>query len=267
MLVKREGLTVTTHPVRAPSRTSSMASHPVPGPRPPRHLARPSGDVRPAQASTRAVVLVLHGGRADSLEPSRRWHLSAVRMAPFARDLHRELGPQGIEVRTVRYRYRGWNGSQASPVQDARDALDAVRRDHPGVPVVLLGHSMGGRAALRVADDPSVRGVTALAPWLPDGEPVLVEDLVVHLAHGRTDRWTDPAATVRWAERARPVTADLSLTLLDGTGHFMLRRPGSWSRLARAGVLAGLVHALDDGRPPTGAAAAADPSGRRGAPN
>ncbi len=250
-----------------------MASHPVPR-RQPRYLAGPrstqcarsSGDGRRARGGTRAVVLVLHGGKADSLEPSRPWHLSAVRMAPFARELRRELGPQGIEVRTVRYRYRGWNGTQASPVQDARDALDAVRRDHPGVPVVLLGHSMGGRTALRVADDPSVRGVTALAPWLPDGEPVRVEDLVVHLAHGRTDRWTDPAATVRWAERARAVAADLSLTLLDGTGHFMLRRSRSWSTLARAGVLAGLVHALDGALPPTGPAAAADPSERRGAP-
>ena len=37
------------------------------------------------------------------------------------------------------------------------------------MPVVLLGHSMGGRTAVAVADDPSVVGVVALAPWLPAG--------------------------------------------------------------------------------------------------
>ncbi len=154
----------------------------------------------------------------------------------------------------MRYRYRGWNGSAASPVADARAALDAVRRTHGQVPVVLLGHSMGARTAVRVAADPLVRGVTALAPWLPDGEPVDVHDVVVRLVHGRTDRWTDPAATARWAQRARPVAADLSLTLLEGTGHFMLRRPGLWSTLAREGVIAGLVHALDGARPVVGPA-------------
>lgn len=226
----------------------------------------PTSRVLAATGPTRAVVLVLPGGKADSLQASRPWHLSAVRMQPFARVLHDELGAQGVEVRTVRYRYRGWNGAQVSPVHDARQALDRVREDHAGVPVVLLGHSMGGRTALRVADDTSVHGVTALAPWLPDGEPVRVRDVVVHLAHGRTDRWTDPGATVRWAEQARPVAADLSLTLLDGTGHFMLRRAAVWSGLARTGVLSGLVHALGGAGPPTGPAGADDPSERRGAP-
>ncbi len=216
--------------------------------------AAPRPAVRPAAGRTRAVLLVLHGGRADGFQPSRCWHLSALRLRPFARSLHLELGQQGVAVWSVRYRYRGWNGSAASPVADARAALDAVRRAHGEVPVVLLGHSMGARTALRVADDPLVRGVTALAPWLPDGEPVRVHDVVVRLVHGRSDRWTDPGATVRWAVRARPVAADLSLTLPEQAGHFMLRRPGLWSSLAREGVIAGLVHALDGTGPATGPA-------------
>ena len=47
------------------------------------------------------------------------------------------------------------------------------------MPVVVLGHSMGGRTACRVADHDLVRGVVALAPWLPPGESVadlLAED-------------------------------------------------------------------------------------------
>lgn len=39
-------------------------------------------------------------------------------------------------------------------------------------PVVMLGHSLGGRAAVRSAGAAGVRGVVALAPWLPEDEPV-----------------------------------------------------------------------------------------------
>lgn len=224
--------------------------------------APPPPQVRPADGPPRAVVLVLPGGRADSREHTRPWHLSAVRMLPFARALHRELRPQGVAVWGVRYRVRGWNGTEASPVADARHVLEQVRARHGEVPVVLLGHSMGARTALRVCDDPLVRGVTGLAPWLPDGEPVRVDDVVVHLVHGDTDRWTDLDATARWAERARPLAAGLSFTVVHGGGHFMLRRPRTWHDLARAGVVAGLAHALGDDIARTGRPAPTHP-GRR----
>ena len=41
-----------------------------------------------------------------------------------------------------------------------------IRDEHPGVPVYLLGHSMGGLTAICAADDPQVDAVVALAPWL-----------------------------------------------------------------------------------------------------
>ncbi len=206
---------------------------------------------RASGACTRAVVMVLHGGRADSCEPSRPWHLSAVRMVPFARALHSELGDQGVAVWSVRYRYRGWNGAAASPVDDARNALERVRAAHGDVPVVLLGHSMGARTALRVCDDPSVVGVVALAPWLPPGEPVRVRGRLVHLAHGTADRWTDPAGTHAWAERARSEASELVVTDVPQGGHFMLSDIVTWNRLARDGVVAGLRAALGalDGAP------------------
>src|SRR3954453_4781451 len=155
---------------------------------PPGVVEAPAVIAYPAAGATAAVVLVLPGGRADSFEPTSTRHLSAVRMRPFARSLSRRGRRRGLVVWLVRYRYRGWNGEEMSPVPDARWALQEVRRRHGDVPVVLVGHSMGGRTAMRVADDPSVRAVVALAPWLPDGEPV--EHLAgrsVLIVHGTLD--------------------------------------------------------------------------------
>ena len=83
--------------------------------------------VRAVSGQTRAVALVLPGGRVRSHARSRPWHLSAVRMIPFARSLHLAGADHGLTVWTVRYRYRGWNGAEASPVEDVRWALDEVR--------------------------------------------------------------------------------------------------------------------------------------------
>ncbi|HMC68182.1 MAG TPA: alpha/beta hydrolase, partial [Mycobacteriales bacterium] len=75
-------------------------------------------DTRAAAGATRAVALVLPGGRADSFEPTAARHLSGVRMRPFAASLQRNGARHGLEVWSVRYRVRGWNGEQASPVAD-----------------------------------------------------------------------------------------------------------------------------------------------------
>src|SRR5882757_4245058 len=103
--------------------------------------AVPSLHVHAAAGVTEAVVLVLYGGRADSRAPSRPWHLSAARMAPFARALHRWGARRGVTVVTLRYRMRGWNGDEASPVPDARWALARIRELYPAAPVALVGHS------------------------------------------------------------------------------------------------------------------------------
>ena len=77
----------------------------------------PGVHVRPARGETTAVVLVLHGGKEASLEPSDPMHLSSRRMRPFARAISRQGARHGIAVWSVRYRYRGWNGAQMSPVR------------------------------------------------------------------------------------------------------------------------------------------------------
>ncbi|WP_420712490.1 alpha/beta hydrolase, partial [Streptomyces sp. SPB78] len=83
-------------------------------------------------------------------------------------------------------------------------ALDALAARDGDRPVVLLGHSMGGRAALRAAGHPTVRGIVALAPWCPEGEPVAQlagRELVI--LHGDQDRVTSPDASWRLLARAR----------------------------------------------------------------
>lgn len=198
----------------------------------------PSIHVRPAPGRTSSVVLVLPGGRATSSAPARRRQLSAVRMIPFAAALHRH----DTAVWTVGYRYRGWNGHRADPVADARWALAEVHGRHGEVPVALVGHSMGGRAALRVADDPAVVAVVALAPWLPLDEPVRwVRDRRVLLVHGTADRRTDPAGSRRFAALATPFASEVRLVEVPGAGHPMLRRAALWHRLTRDFVEASLT--------------------------
>lgn len=206
---------------------------------------------RPAREATRAVVLVLYGGRAESTAPSRPWHLSALRMASFARAVRRWGARRSVTVVTLRYRMRGWNGPDESPVADARWALAEIRARRPDAPVLLLGHSMGGRTAFRVADDPAVAGIVGLAPWLPRDEPrtdLAGKDVLV--VHGTADRWTDPVASREYVTAARTAGARATWVPIDGVGHFMLRRRRRWRRL----VIDFVADHLGDppGEPPDG---------------
>lgn len=190
--------------------------------------------VRPARCHTSGVVLLLPGGRATSHRSTSPRQLTALRMRPFGWAL-RPLRQRGTAVWTLRYRMRGWNAAEASPLPDARWALEEIRRRHGPVPVVLVGHSMGGRLALRCADDPSVRAVVALAPWLPKGEPVSdVGRRRVLLAHGRLDRVTDPRASGDYADRARRDGHENVRCVELSDGHAMLRHPHVWHRLVVA---------------------------------
>ncbi|RKS68023.1 alpha/beta hydrolase family protein [Motilibacter peucedani] len=180
-----------------------------------------------------AVALVLHGGRERSTEVSRRRHLASLRMVPFAHALRRA----GLETCSVRYRVRGWN-ADASPVADALAALERVREAYASVPVVLVGHSMGGRVALRLAGEPDVAGVVALAPWVPPGEPVRFSPGGrLRVLHGDRDTWTDPAGSRAYVQRAVDAGVDATWEAVPGDGHAMLRRAPLWHRLAVARAL------------------------------
>ncbi|MFG2404875.1 alpha/beta hydrolase [Streptomyces brevispora] len=189
-----------------------------------------------------AAVLLLHGGRETGIGAPLPglFNLPAVRMRPFARAVGRAL-PGDVLVRAVRYGHRGWNGSRADPLHDAVRALDELRRVVGEIPVVLVGHSMGGRAALYAAGHPLVRGVVGLAPWCPDGDPV--EQLAgrdVVLVHGTRDRVTSPVASRTLTARARRAGARTCLVTVHGGDHVMLRRAPAWHGLT-AGLVTGML--------------------------
>lgn len=199
---------------------------------------KPVVSVRRANGPARAVALVLHGGAEHGTTRVGPLRPAYLRMVPLAQALHRAGRDAGLEVRLVRNRRYGWNGPAEDPLDDARWALDRIRAERPGLPVVLIGHSMGGRVVLRVADDPAVVGVCALAPWTPQGEPVdAVTGRSVVLLHGTRDRITSPRDSHAFADRARDLAKRLARFEITGEGHAMIKRPAVWTRLVCAFTL------------------------------
>jgi dienelactone hydrolase len=214
------------------------------------------------------IVVVAHGGSSVSRMPTSPFQVSVLRMIPVAHAIRAATRGSGIEVRRARFRLRGWNGAQASPVGDLRELLDQISDGAGPVPVVLVGHSMGARAALRAAGHPLVSAVAGLAPWLPPGEPVgQLAGRRVLLVHASTDRICSPADTWAYAERARDTGQVAAIEVRRGD-HGMLRRASLWHDIAAE--FARLSLALPASRgggaaPPAGhAGPAATPAGPDG---
>jgi pimeloyl-ACP methyl ester carboxylesterase len=203
---------------------------------------RPFFAVREPAGDLRAIALVLHGGRSQGTTAVRAHQLAVVRMTPFTAALRRAGRRHGLAVAHMRYVVRGWNGAERAPVGDVRWVLDQLAERHPGRPVALIGHSMGGRAAVYAAAHPSVRTVVGLAPWLEAGDPYRgVEGRAVLVAHGDHDRITAPAASAAWTRQAATVTQPVGYVRVRDDGHAMLRRATLWHGLATEFVVATLL--------------------------
>jgi pimeloyl-ACP methyl ester carboxylesterase len=192
----------------------------------------PNGEVR-------AVALVLHGGRSLGTAQVRPRQLAVLRMQPFISSLRRPGASHGLVVARLRYTVRGWNGSAESPVADVRWALDQLAERFPAAPVALVGHSMGGRAALYAADHPSVQAIAGMAPWIEPGDPYLqLKGRRLLIAHGDRDRITSARGSAMYAENARRVATSVSYISVHGDRHAMLGRARLWHDLATGWVLA-----------------------------
>lgn len=203
--------------------------------------SEPALEITSPHGQARAVALVLHGGRAASTAPVRRGQLAVVRMAPFAASLRRAGHERGLAVARLRYLVRGWNGAARSPVPDVEWALDRLAERFPGAPIALVGHSMGGRAAVYAAAHPAVSTVVGLAPWIEPGDPYAqVAGRHVLVVHGELDRTTSPAASAAWTAQARTVAASASYVSIRRERHAMLRRAALWHAVATTYVLAAL---------------------------
>ncbi len=196
-------------------------------------MSEPTLRVDAGSGAVRGIALVLHGGQSKSNRSVPPWSLAYLRMRPFAWALRRMGDGDGLAVASLRHRVRGWNGELRSPVADARWALEQLAQRFGDVSVALIGHSMGGRTALAVADSPSVSTVIALAPWIEPGDqvaPVAGRNLLI--LHGAHDRITSSTASVRFAEAARDVARRATYVSVEGDGHAMLRRSRLWHQVA-----------------------------------
>jgi predicted esterase len=202
-------------------------------------VTEPRVDVRTAAGDTRAVALFCHGGTVANLEPPRERALSLVRMRAIEQFVAAAAGDRGLTTCMLRYRVAGWNGEAADAYADVRWALDRISAEHGDVPVVLVGHSMGGRAVLRAGDAEAVRAVCALAPWTPPGEPVAhLRGRTVAILHGRGDRWVPAALSADFAARAQAAGVRVARFTVAG-GHSMIRRAQLWHTFVRDVTLAG----------------------------
>jgi pimeloyl-ACP methyl ester carboxylesterase len=203
--------------------------------------------------AAKAAVLVLHGGRANSSAATSNRQLAVARMLPIANHLVQAGAGAGLAVYRLRFGHRGWNRTGVAAIEDTSWAIEQLRQRHGEIPIVLVGHSMGGRAAMRVAGNDAVTGVVGLAPWLVPGEPhEQFEARRLLVVHGTVDRTTSWRGSRSFVREVRPIAIESGWIGLHGSGHGLLRR----SRLVNELTADFVLHAAF-GVAPTGAVAQA----------
>ena len=146
----------------------------------------------------------------------------------------------GLRFGEVRYRVKSWRRLDLC-VEDAQAAIANLEPRR----TLLLGFSMGGAVSVRVAAQPSVAGLLALAPWLPEElDLAALDGKRLAIIHGSLDSPLPgiPGVTARSSRRAyeRAVARgiDASYTVIQGGLHgAAVRAP--WGRpiaLPRAGA-------------------------------
>lgn len=173
-------------------------------------------------ARPRGIVLVLHGGdtRRDLTVNPRQ--SSVLRMVPVAYAIRR-AARRRLAVFRVLNAERGW-GQELARVRDVGQALERAReRVGTELPVSLVGHSLGGRAALMAAGLPMVSSAVALAPWVGEDDQVAgIEGRRLLFIHGTADRVASIDRARRLADSLAART-EVSFVEVQGGTHAMIR--------------------------------------------
>jgi alpha-beta hydrolase superfamily lysophospholipase len=199
-----------------------------------------------------SAVLVFHGGAADSTMRVAPLSPAVLRLIPVARAVAAQV-PDAAVYR-LRFSVRGWNGDGADVLADAHWAIDQIAARHPGLPIVVVGHSLGGRVAMHVAGSCSsvdiegersrVIGAVGLTPWVDPSDPVdLLAGVPLAVIQGTRDRIVPEQSTRPWLARAARAGARIDSTIIQGGGHAMLRHYRRWHRLTAEGVRSVLAQA------------------------
>jgi alpha-beta hydrolase superfamily lysophospholipase len=161
-------------------------------------------------------------------------------MIPIARRIARQ-GRGRLAVLRLLNSHRGWDASR-TPVEDVRWALRQIEvRFGAELPVSLVGHSLGGRAALSCIGEERVRSAVALAPWLERSEPLpRTSGAQVLIIHGDRDRIASPRRSAEFAQRLGRITP-VRYVVVQGGRHAMLRHHNSFSRPAAEFAVATLT--------------------------
>jgi pimeloyl-ACP methyl ester carboxylesterase len=167
------------------------------------------------------AVLVLHGGatRGEQVMVSPT-QLSVLRMIPTARAVARAGGDR-LAVFRLLNSYRGWDSTH-TPVSDVGWALGRLRKRYGHLSVGLVGHSLGGRAALLAGALEDVDSVVALNPWVYPTDDADLSGRRVLVVHGDEDRVAAPERARTVARRLARRTTVGFITIPGGT-HAMLR--------------------------------------------
>lgn len=189
--------------------------------------------------SPTAAVLVLHGGASRGerrmVSPTQ---LSVLRMVPVARRLAR-AGDDRLAVYRLLNSARGWD-SETTPVHDVAWALEQVRTDLGDLPVGLVGHSLGGRAALLAGARDGIESVVALNPWLYPTDGADLRGRRVLFVHGTDDR-VAPLARAETVARRLARETDVGFVAVHGARHAMLRQGKVFEQAAAEWVRASLL--------------------------
>lgn len=178
----------------------------------------------------RGLVLVLHGGASREGSPMvSPAQLSVLRMVPIAARIA-TAGRGRLEVHRLLNSSRGWD-VEHTPVHDVAWALERLRADRPDLPVSLVGHSLGGRAALLAGGMDGVRSVVALNPWIHPEDRVDLTGRRVLVVHGCRDRVALPERSEALARRLAR-SAEVDYRTIPEARHAMLRHGRQFERAA-----------------------------------